>query len=579
MADMSYDVVIVGGSLGGAAAALGAARYGVQVCLLENTAWLGGQYTAQGVTRPDVNRFTETVGSTRAYRDFCHNVRAFYRNNYRLSQQGARQPSFNPSGPYPGFALEPRVGSAILGQMLADLPNVHVRLNTQVTGVEVAGDSIASVTAVDAAGIPTRYLAAIFLDATDLGDVLPLCGQKGVDWVLGAESQADTGEPDAPPEAHPEWIQPITLPFALERRPAGENHTIVPPENYAQLKAEQQYTILDGYINSMFAPGRDMWSYRQFISAANFHDPAFPYDLTMINTGSNDYQAATIPTGHADQDAAIVARARQASLGYLYWLQTECPRDDNPARHGYPELKLRADMFGTPDGAAAMPYIREGRRIKALKTIVQQEIDADYNPGSRAALFPDSCGIGYYAGIDIHRLSGVDMPQIFKHTKPYQIPTSALIPARLTNLLAACKNLGVTHITNGAYRLHPVEWNIGESAGALAAYCVQKGVAASAVPTTPYLLREYQHSLLAAGVPLFWWSDIADGDPTFAAVHLLGVRGIAGGYDDMSFRPNNLLTQEARQDLEASVGQALDWPAGITTRGQAALWLAQTLNL
>lgn len=48
---------------------------------------------------------------------------------------------------------------------------------------------------------------------------------------------------------------------------------------------------------------------------------------------------------------------------------------------------------------------------------------------------------------------------------------------------------------------------------------------------------------------------------------------------DMSFRPNNLLTQEARQDLEASAGQALDWPAGITTRGQAALWLAQTLNL
>ena len=33
------------------------------------------------------------------------------------------------------------------------------------------------------------------------------------------------------------------------------------------------------------------------------------------------------------------------------------------------------------------------------------------------------------------------------------------------NLLPACKNLGVTHITNGCYRLHPVEWNIGEAAG------------------------------------------------------------------------------------------------------------------
>ena len=39
---------------------------------------------------------------------------------------------------------------------------------------------------------------------------------------------------------------------------------------------------------------------------------------------------------------------------------------------------------------------------------------------------------------------------------PFQIPLGALIPERVTNLLPACKNLGVTHITNGCYRLHPV---------------------------------------------------------------------------------------------------------------------------
>jgi hypothetical protein len=44
----------------------------------------------------------------------------------------------------------------------------------------------------------------------------------------------------------------------------------------------------------------------------------------------------------------------------------------------------------------------------------------------------------------------------------------------MTNLLPACKNAGVTHITNGCYRLHPVEWNIGEAAGALAAYCLDR---------------------------------------------------------------------------------------------------------
>ena len=45
---------------------------------------------------------------------------------------------------------------------------------------------------------------------------------------------------------------------------------------------------------------------------------------------------------------------------------------------------------------------------------------------------------------------------------------------RMENLLPAGKNLGTTHITNGCYRVHPVEWNIGESAGALAASLLQR---------------------------------------------------------------------------------------------------------
>src|SRR5579862_7210514 len=297
MADMTYDVVIVGGSLGGVSAALSAANVSqaVDICLLEATAWLGGQFTAQGVTKPDENQYIETVGSTQTYRAFRHNVRAFYRNNYRLSAQGSAQPEFDPGGGYPGFTMEPLVGHQVLSQSLAALPNVHVRLNNAVTGVEMNGDAITSVTAVDSTGTSTRYLATYFLDATDLGDLLPQCGQEGADWVIGAESQADTGEPDAPPEAHPEWIQPITLPFAIEHRPAGEDNTIPKPADYDQLKQEQNYSILDGYISTMFVPGKDMWSYRSVIAAANFADPAYPYDITMVNMAGNDYQAKTTP--------------------------------------------------------------------------------------------------------------------------------------------------------------------------------------------------------------------------------------------------------------------------------------------
>ena len=75
---------------------------------------------------------------------------------------------------------------------------------------------------------------------------------------------------------------------------------------------------------------------------------------------------------------------------------------------------------------------------------------------------------------------------------------------RVENLLPACKNLGTTHITNGAFRVHPAEWNIGESAGALAAFCVQRKVLPRQVRAKPSLLADFQKQLRALGVELEW---------------------------------------------------------------------------
>ena len=87
---------------------------------------------------------------------------------------------------------------------------------------------------------------------------------------------------------------------------------------------------------------------------------------------------------------------------------------------------------------------------------------------------------------------------------PFQIPLGALIPRRVENLLAACKNLGTTHITSGCYRLHPVEWNIGEAAGCLAAHAVQLKTTPRAIRNTPKLLSGFQAKLREQGVELAW---------------------------------------------------------------------------
>jgi len=579
VAVITYDVVVVGASLGGVAAALRAAALGANVGLLEAGTWTGGQFTNQGVCKPDESQYIETCGSTASYRDFRHRCRAFYRDTYTLSATGAAMPLFNAGGPWnanqPQFAVEPKRADAVLKAMLAEQSRITVHFSTRVTAAAVNGDGIQSLTATGADGVANTYAAAFFLDATDLGDLLPLVLQPS-EWVVGAEAHSDTAEADAAGTARPNWIQPITFCIALEHRPSGD-YTIAKPADYDALKAEQGYVLKDGAITKMFQ-GDDwsttMWNYRRYIDARNFNDPAFPYDLSMINTGSNDYQKASIPTNDPTADAATVARAREAALGFLYWLQTECPRDDGSG-NGYPELRPNPDAFGTGDGVAPVPYIRESRRILALERVVEANVAKTGNAGPRAQLMNDTCGIGTYAYMDGHALKGASPPMtgFWINIWPAQIPAGALVPRRVTNLLAACKNIGTTHLTNGLYRLHPIEWNVGEAAGALAAFAHTNGALPRDVVTQSHLLRGYQRALVTAGVPLFWWTDVVYGDPEFAATQLAGATGMmtGDGNSEMKFYPANALSAAERSALAAKAGAAL--PVDVATRGDAANWL------
>ncbi len=155
--------------------------------------------------------------------------------------------------------------------------------------------------------------------------------------------------------------------------------------------------------------------------------------------------------------------------------------------------------------------MRESRRIKAVFTVTEQHVATDVrmklagvsSPDAAASEpFADSVGIGSYA-IDLHPTSGGDNYIDFD-ARPFQIPLGALLPQRMENLLPACKNIGTTHITNGCYRLHPVEWNIGEAVGELAAFCLARKHSPRAVRATPALLQAFQKQLQAQGIPLTW---------------------------------------------------------------------------
>src|SRR5262244_2953130 len=149
---------------------------------------------------------------------------------------------------------------------------------------------------------------------------------------------------------------------------------------------------------------------------------------------------------------------------------------------------------------------------------------------ARAAHFEDSVGVGFYP-IDIHN-SGPDDVGVSCRTRPFQIPMGALIPVRLRNLLAGAKNLGATHITNGCYRLHPVEWNVGEAAGILAAHALETGRDPAAIHAETPLRRDLHRRLVGEGVPLVWFTDVGVAHPRFAELQMAAVSGEVMGAPD-----------------------------------------------
>ncbi len=530
--ELRCDVAIIGGGTGGCAAALAALRNGLRVVLSEETDWVGGQLTAQAVP-PDEHPWIESFGATRSYRAYRSAVRAYYRRHYPLSEEARARWNFNPGdGSVSRLTHEPRVSLAVLEALLAPYLSggrLGLLLRHRPAAADVEGDRVRAVLLRSLEDGRDRLVhAPYFLDATEQGDLLPL---TRTEYVTGFESRKQTGEPHAPEQAQPANIQAFTVCFALDYLPE-EDHTIDRPEEYAfwrdyvpelrppwpgkllswttthPVTLQPRTASFDPLAAEPIPGSLNLWIYRRIANRRNFRQGTYLSDISLINWPQNDYWLGNLHDVPPEEAARHLRRAKQLSLSLLYWMQTEAPRPDGG--QGWRGLRLRHDIVGTPDGLAKYPYIRESRRIQAEFTVLEQHVGTDARAqltGKKreeltAEYFPDSVGVGSYR-IDLHPSSGGDN-YIDVSSLPFQIPLGALIPRRIENLLAAAKNLGVTHITNGCYRLHPVEWNIGEAAGMAVAQALATGQPPRRIRNDPRLLAEFQSKLQSQGIEIAW---------------------------------------------------------------------------
>jgi hypothetical protein len=515
--EISADLVIIGGSLGGCAAALAALQTGKTVILTEETKWIGGQITNQGVP-PDEHPWIESFGATRNYRTFRRKIREYYFTNYPVKNNQQSNQQFNPGNALvSNISHEPKVALRVLYDLLAPYLSsgkLTLLMEYKIISVETEKDHVLALTlSRPLTGHSLLLTGKYFLDATETGDVLPLAK---VEYVIGAESQAETGEDHAVGgDAEPFNMQAFTYCFAMDYLD-GEDHTIEKPAQYEFWKDYQAHfwpakqlswwgvvphTLEPIEYAFFYEPNRfSLWNYRRIIDQTNFVPGTFQSDIIIVNWPQNDYWLGPIIDVSNEERDRHLFNAKQLSLSLLYWMQTEAPRTDGGL--GYPGLRLRKDVLGTDDGLAMYPYVRESRRIKAEFTVKEQHISGEIDGKNSATYFEDSIGIGCYR-LDLHPSTGMNS-YIDISAHPFQIPLGSLIPIRVRNLLPASKNIGTTHLTNGCYRLHPVEWNIGEAAGHLASYCIDNDMDPHEVRNNKPYLKDFQSRLVTAGIELEW---------------------------------------------------------------------------
>jgi FAD dependent oxidoreductase len=469
MESFNTPVLVVGGGTGGTAAALQAARRGVQVTLVSEFGWLGGMLTSAGVAAPDGNELL--AWQTGIWGEF-------------LRELAIRQPGGLDNGWVSFFTYDPQVGAQIFADWVAALPNLRwITGQTPVT-VQRDGDRVTGVTFQD-----YTITAQITLDGTELGDLLFL-GDIPHRW--GWEFQAEFGEPSAPivpgdltrtyPVQAPTWVVVLEDFEANFGEPAPP---IAAPPNYDPSRFEGAWADYGGeaFLNYGRLPGNRF----------------------MINwpTRGNDYgEGADRLIGSPADRAQFHQEARDHSQGFAHFIQAQLGDRYGLAVCTFPITA--PDQPAESTAFALHPYYRESRRLIGLTTVREQDLlpadrraptqvarlplttEIDGAPDSNACnasveLIGDAIAIGNYAN-DHHYPSG-DIALAPKSIRwggrwtgtPFTIPYRALVPLQIDGFLSCEKNISVTHIANGATRLQPLVLGIGQAAGMAAALCIEQG--------------------------------------------------------------------------------------------------------
>ncbi len=470
------DVLVIGGSTSGTAAAISAARLGSKVIVVESSPMLGGMLTAQGVSATDGN-FNLKGGIWGEFRD---SLAARYGSEDALR-----------TGWVSDIQFEPHVGDGIFKNMLASSGDATVHYGYYVTAAIMDGCNVKGAEFKNRSGKPLKIKAKVTIDATDLGDFLPL---SGTPYRIGMDSKMETGEEYAYNEAD-STIQDLTIVGILKDFGPEADKTIPMPEGYDPAEFEGCcYSENSGQMSS-----RTMLDYGRL--------PGGKYMLNWPGKFGNDSYIACADQPFEQREESLKA-ARSRTLRFIYFIQTEL---------GYKNLGIADDEFLTDDGLAYQAYFREGRRMRGKITMTLDDISDCY----RNLRYRTGISVGDYPVDHHHARNPESRPLSFPKVPSFCIGAGVMLPESTEGLIISDKAISVTNLANGSTRLQPVVLGTGQAAGTLAALAVNSGRKPSEVP-----VRELQSSLLGQGCYLQPTFDVTPDDEDFEAIQRIISTGI-----------------------------------------------------
>ncbi len=560
--ELTCSILVVGGSTAAYTTTLMALRLNLDVCLVQPQAVVGGQFTAQALPASDdgdLLRAKVTLQTLDGERFAISRAQREFRERQRELQPVAQRKVENPGGGWVSpLATTPVVASTAMNEAL--IPYLRDRRLTLISfaePVEVLFTTdgprprVTGVVCRDTQrGHTFTIKAKVTVEATDLGDLLEV-GQ--IPSRVGQEARQETGEAILPEDARPQCQQSITWDAVVECAKPGQGTPIGAPEGYGQASwlNSKEFTAnfwtkaSNNWKKWEFFSDFGIFRYRRLYRVKPHEKAVMPGDVAVINWGTssepdrafrcgNDYRPGRLVGVSREERQQHLQRAKQRTQAYLHYLQNQDGIDFKP----------RGDLTWTTDGLALEPYIREARRGIALTTIRHEDVAESFFPNqARARCFDDSVGIGQYHYLDLHgndaqghiTPKGKDVIAL-----PFTLPLGALVPANTDGLILSAKSLGTTHITNAAYRMHPVEWAIGEASGVLAAFTLWTGLNPRDLAQQERHIRKIQGLMARNGIPIFWFNDVAHTDPDFEAIQVMATAGVvrSENANSLSFRPH-----------------------------------------